>query len=160
VQIFTASQTSLATPWKPVETYTTLWSADGTTTQGAFNVSYAQSAGGYYVCDSIGIGNVAYTDSRAQIFTLSSNAKSTQKYAFETTVYINSSSYTLNVALWDMTSNALVSSSQVTTTATTATVVRSGQFTLTPGHIYGVTIWCPTSSATGYLSDASLITFP
>jgi hypothetical protein len=81
-----------------------------------------------------------------------------QTFAFEASMYSSNSSSTAYLALWDVTSNSLVSASQLSTTNTTPTLLRSGQFTLTPGHSYGVTIWA-SGSYNCNVTKAHLIAF-
>lgn len=132
-----------------------LWSADGTYTSGGNS-----SAGANFISDgSTSLANVTGA-SVARLHTLNSAWPSTQKFAFEATIWSSSTSGTGYAALWDMTTNAQVIGSQVSCATNTATVVRSGQFTLTPGHVYGVSIWIASPASTVYLSDASLIVFP
>jgi hypothetical protein len=93
-----------------------------------------------------------------QLHTLNVNWSPSQKFAFECSLFGSASTYTSYAGLWDFTAGSVVSASQVSTTSTTATLVRSGQFTLIPGHVYGVTVWV---SATGtlHVSKAHLVAF-
>jgi hypothetical protein len=130
-----------------VESKIPLWGSDGT------SVSQGNTIG-YYLKD----GSSSSTNTASVIFTLSSNWPSSLKYAFEATIWTSNSSYIAEVSLYDVTLGQSVSS-LVTSTSTTSTVVRSGQFILTPGHGYAISVVCG-GSATMYICDASLIVFP
>jgi hypothetical protein len=155
VQLYTLSKTSLAkAPSSVTELYIPLWVADGTTA----NVGGA-SAGAQFIGDG-NSGYVTSSSSNAKLHTLSSGWSPTTQFAFEITFYVGNSAATAYAELWDLTAGAAVSASQVSTTSTTPTVVRSGKFTLTPGHQYGVTCWVSNTSYSTYPSDAHLIVFP
>lgn len=94
-----------------------------------------------------------------KLHTLNSSWTANQKFAFEVSIWNGSSSFTTYAALWDITAGAIVSSSQISTSSTTATLIRSGQFTLTPGHSYGVALWTSSSSGPAYLTKAHLVAF-
>lgn len=104
-------------------------------------------------------GSTSYAPSsyvQTHLHTLNSSWSRFNKYAFEVTIY--NSSYVSQADLWDITSDAIVLTSQVVNDNTVARVVRSGIFTLTPGHVYGVAM-CSGGGVT-YITDASLIVFP
>jgi hypothetical protein len=133
----------------PPEIYIPLWWYSGAVVSTNTNQS----------TNLVGKGLTSLTSSsNKNLHTLNSNWSSTQKYAFEATLYASSGAICW-AQLWDITSNAAVSASQISTSNTTATVIRSGQFTLTPGHIYGINLYTG-NSANVYLTDASLIVFP
>lgn len=152
IQYYSLSQTSLKLPPTIVEYPIPLWFADGTA-QG----DNSTTSGVHWIKDGSSGGMGISITSETKLHALNSNWASSQKFAFEATLYVSSSG-TAYTALWDMTSNSIVSSSQLSTTSATATVLRSGQFTLTLGHIYGVTLW---NLSAGYsnICDASLIVF-
>jgi Flp pilus assembly protein TadG len=103
---------------------------------------------------------VTFTASNAKLHTLNATWNPNNKYAFEASLQVTSP-YTVYANLYDITAGAAVSGSQISTTSTTFTVVRSGQFTLIPGHQYGISLWSNSGSGTMvYLTDASLIVFP
>jgi hypothetical protein len=152
MQYFDLAQLSLTkVPSRVTELYIPLWVADGTT------VSISGGAAGGAATFLQDGGTTGSSGSAGRLHTLNSNWPTTTKFAFEATIYV-AGSYTAYATLWDITSNSQVVSSQISTTSTTATVVRSGQFVLIPGHVYGVSVWCPSSSM--YISDAHLIVFP
>jgi hypothetical protein len=150
VQLYTLSKTSLAkAPSSVTELYIPLWVADGTLT-----TATATSSGTTFLLDG---GSAGAKTSAASLHTLNANWSPSQKFALEVSIANNTGGNTTNAALWDITSNTIVSGTQASVTATTVTVVRSGQFTLLPGHVYGVTIWC--NAGTAQISDASLVVF-
>lgn len=155
MQFYTVSQQSLAKSGSSVvEEYIPLWFSDGTTVS-------SNSPTFYLIGDG---ANSTYSQtsgsSPVKLFTVNSNWNPSQKYAFEATIYSSSSSYTAYASLFDVTTSTAtqVSGTAVNTTNTTMTVIRSGQFTLTPGHIYGVGIANSPSGIT-YICDASLVVF-
>lgn len=90
-----------------------------------------------------------------------SNTLTGTQFAFESTIEAYTSNTSVLAEIWDMTSNTGVTASQISTTTTAFSVIRSGKFTLTLGHWYGVTLWDnPASGTNMYISDASLIVFP
>jgi hypothetical protein len=103
-------------------------------------------------------GQGTASSTATHLHTLNANWSVTTKYAFECVLWVSSG--TLNAELWDFTAGSAVSGSQISTTSTTATVIRSGQFTLMPGHVYGITFWASASNITINLTDASIIIFP
>jgi hypothetical protein len=131
-----------------------------------YSIGYIGSQGtqpsGYYVSKGQTIVS-GYGTSIVKLHTLSSNWSSSQKFALEASIYLNYwGGYPAYAELWDMTTNTAVTSSQISASVTSAsaTVVRSGQFTLTPGHIYGIALWVSGGSGyTAYLTKASLIAF-
>lgn len=138
------------------EAKTPLWWADGTSIATLTNIN---AAGENFLSDGSTTLATSLATPSTKLFTLSSGWLSSQKFALEGTYWCGNSSYTAYLSLWDATSNLQVTTSQVSTTLTTASVIRSGQFTLTPGHIYAVTPW--SSATTGVaVVDASLIVFP
>lgn len=98
---------------------------------------------------------IGTTGSAARLLTLSSNWPSSTIFAFEVTSYngVGSASY---IDLYDVTSATSIV--QISTGSTTATVIRSGQFTLTPGHVYAVSLRS-SSGGNAYITDSSLIVF-
>ncbi|WP_088186038.1 hypothetical protein [Desulfosporosinus sp. FKA] len=83
------------------------------------------------------------------------------KYSLEASIALSVGGYTGYVDLYDITVGQAVATSQISTTTTTFTLVRSNQFTLIPGHQYGISSWCPNySTAAPKITDASLIIFP
>ncbi len=127
-------------------------------------------SGGYEATSTTASGSIALqkggtctalsTSASAQkLLTLSSNWQATTKFALECTITGNGGA-SGNAALWDMTANAIVSGSTVTTTNNgQLAVFRSGLFSLTPGHTYGVTVWSSSVSYNMWVTDASLIIF-
>jgi hypothetical protein len=143
---------------KSVEVYVPLWWASGST--GSNTQTTSAGSGSSMIADggTVTYGPTGYTPT--QLFTLSSKSPFSTNFAFEATFNCGTSN-TGNVALWDITSNTIVSGSQVSLSNVTAkTIVRSGTFTLIPSHVYGVTIWQTSQTATTYVCDASLIIFP
>lgn len=136
----------------PPELYIPLWWYSG----GSVTQSGVPSANSNYALSKGSTTLYAYNKSQAQLFTLNSSWPASVKYAVEATLW-NSGTNTIYAELWDINSNTPVVGSQISSPSTTATVVRSGSFTLTPGHSYALIVW---SSGTGYITDASLIVFP
>jgi hypothetical protein len=152
-----AAQASLAPVASSPEYYIPLWWWSGNANQGLNGVTSAGT-----LIDKgaqMGVHASASATSANKLHTLNSAWAANTKYSFEATIY-GSGAATTSAALWDITANAIVSGSTISTTSTTATVVRSGQFTLTPGHIYGVTGWISNGSYYVSITDASLIVFP
>lgn len=94
------------------------------------------------------------SSSAIRLFTLSSNWSSSQKFAFESSLYTNVSN-AAQAQLWDFTSSQAVLGSSVSTTSTTMTLIRSGLFTLVPSHVYGINAW--NGSGTTFISKAYLV---
>lgn len=114
----------------------------------------AQSLGTYWIRK--GTTSPSFPiDSTMKLITLSSSWSVSQKFAFEASFYNGTSGDTAQVELWDTTLNTAVASSLVSTTSNTATLIRSGSFTLTPGHSYGVTIGQTAGSCS--LTKAQLV---
>lgn len=152
MQFYDVSQTSLAKSGSSVvEEYIPLVFMDGTS-----NGSTTTSAGVNFIADGLN-GIATSITSSTKLHTLNSNWNPSQQFAFEISIYVSSTG-TAYAALWDMTSNAIVSSSQISTTSSSATVIRSSKFTLIPSHSYGVTLWNPNAGYSN-ISDASLIAF-
>lgn len=130
-----------------------LWWADGTSMNTSATNQYN------FLQDGSTSTTTATTGSAVKLFTLSPNWPANLKYAFEATISTYSASYVIQCYLYDISNSSVVQN--VYTSATTPTVVRSGQFTLTPNHVYGVMFY-PASGATGnvYIEDASLVIFP
>jgi hypothetical protein len=152
-QQLTLSQGSLVkTPSGITELYIPLWvySNSGGNATGNFAGSLFLVKGGT---------NGPFSNSGAKLHTLNANWSPTQKFALEVSIYSSNSAGTAYAELWDMTSNSGLVASQISTTSTTATLLRSGQFTLTPGHAYGVTLWNSSSSYSTYITKAHLIAF-
>jgi hypothetical protein len=94
------------------------------------------------------------------LHTLNTGWNPTAKFALEVALWTSSTSAPANAALVDVTTGGtVITASQITTTSTTATVLRSAQVTLTNGHAYGVAVWS-SNGGTAYITDASLIVFP
>lgn len=159
MQYFDLAQLSLAkgAGSSVTEMYIPLWVADGTT------VNTTDTTGKYFLADgtssTFNTGGNPNNFSQVKLHTLNSSWSASTKFAFETTLYASNSSYPAYAGLYDISAGSLVASSVVNTTATTATVLRSGQFTLTPGHIYGVSVYTQGGGTANYV-DASLIVFP
>lgn len=149
---YTASQTSLVkSPSSMTEMYIPLWVySSGTSSTTSVSVVYLQKG---TTTAATGV------TSAVNLHTLNSSWPSTQKFAFEAALYSSSASGTAYVTLRDMTANGPVVSSQLSTTSTTSNVLRSSQFTLTPGHVYGVTISSSSASYAAYVSKAHLVAF-
>lgn len=150
-----AATLSLNCGAKPVEVYIPLWGADGTLSTPTVGVT---SAGSVFLAD--GSSSASTSGSARNLYILSANWLSNTKFAFEMAMASNYSAASAYFALWDLTSNSIVSSSQISTSNTTVAVYRSGQFTLTPGHVYGITFWMSDTSHVLNPVDASLIIFP
>ncbi len=156
MRYFDAGQTSAnsVTVAEPVELKYPLWWSNGT----HMLVSGVLTSGSSFVQDG-GTGRNG-TASDTTLHILSSKWPAGTNFALEVTAYSNAAGYTNYVALWDMTANAIVSSSQISTNQTTASVFRSTSFMLTDGHSYGITLWTSSSGGQSYLIDASLIIYP
>lgn len=141
---------------KPVEIYVPLWLANGTI---AGNTVTSSTDPALLRDGSTGGMNASSSLADSRLFTLSSKWPANLKFAMEVTFYAQSGS-TANMELWDITASSAVSSSSVSTTNTTASVIRSAQFSLIPGHVYGVGWWNSTATYMTYITDASLIVFP
>jgi hypothetical protein len=134
----------------PPEIYIPLWWYSG----GIVSTSSVTSLGSKFLIK----GSTTTNTFLNVLHTLNASWPSSTKFAFEIAIYCNAG--VARAELWDMTSNTAVIGSAVSTGATTATVIRSGQFNLTPGHNYGVTISNDFSADTVNVCDASLIVFP
>lgn len=137
------------------ETKIPLWWADGTSSADNSVTAWL------YLVD----GSTSFTLSPPNIsgvlHTLSSNWSQTQKYALEVTMWVGSSGATLTAGIFqNPTSNGGTMIGSVSTGATSATVLRSSQFTLTPSSPLGVAVQINNSGVELYISDASLIVFP
>lgn len=150
---YTASQTSLVkSPSSMTEMYIPLWVySSGNVSAGGTTTMYVQKG-------TTNSENASTTLSTIKLHTLNSSWPSAQKFAFEASVWSSSGTLAAYVTLYDCTASALVSSSQISSTSTTATVIRSSQFTLTPGHVYGVAI-SSASTNSSYMSKAHLVAF-
>ncbi len=94
---------------------------------------------------------------QSKLHTLSSSWATGQQFAFEASISDSSTSGVAYAALYDLTGTpTIVSGSQVSVTGTVFTRIRSGSFTLTPGHVYGVGIWS-SGSYQVFLTKAHLI---
>lgn len=164
MQFIDTATLSLANPGatKPVEIYVPLWFSNGTTT----NAPTSTVDGGALIDGSAGLtstGGTSFSVSN-QLYTLSSKWLASAKFAFEACICNNTGvgNPTAYCRLYDITASTPVTASQVSMsgTSTNMTVLRSGQFTLTPGHVYAVTIWSSNASYAANISDASLIIFP
>jgi hypothetical protein len=152
MQFYDLAQTSLAKSGSSiVEEYIPLWMADGTSA----GASGYTTSGQIFLSD--GSQFSASATSNVKLHTLNAAWSATTKFALECTIEASSPN-TAFFSLWDFTANTIVSASQVSTTSTTYNVVRSSQFALIPGHVYGVTGWASVSSMLN-ITDASLIVF-
>lgn len=138
------------------ELYYPLWwysglvsSPNNTSTQGTVFISKGSTS-----------STSSYSSSSALLCTINSNWSTSVKYAFEAAIRCSSSSGTAYAALFDITAGSIVSTSQISTTSTTSTVIRSSSFTLIPSHSYAITTWSSVSSYSVLITDASLIIFP
>lgn len=132
-----------------------LWSANGT------NANTTQTAAGNYTIQE---GTAIITSANGiggwRLHTLNANWPPNTQFALEVTVQVTSGS-TVYAGLDDDTSGTpynVIPGSQVSASTLSFTTVRSGKFTLTPGHSYKVAVW--VNNGTGYITDASLIVFP
>lgn len=108
---------------------------------------------------SISGGSTTTKSTATNLHTLDNWLPSTQ-FAFEAPILAQTGG-TGYAALWDMTSNAIVTGSQISTTSSTVAVFRSAKFSLTPGHVYGITLWSSSSSYyVQLLSGAWIVAFP
>lgn len=148
-----AAQASLASPAPPAPEYAIpLWWYSG-----GF-ASMSSTGTTYYLQKGSTSWQAGYTFSSEKLHTLNSNWPANTKFALEVTMWCSTSG-TVGVTLVDITASAaLVSASSINTSSTTAQVYRSGQFTLTPGHSYGITH--NYLSNTHCVTDVSLIVFP
>lgn len=137
----------------PPELYEELWWYSGSYTSATYTLS-----GQFFVNKGSVSTGTSISSPNANLLTLNSNWSANQKYAFEASLQIGT--YIAYAALWDITSGTIITSSQISIANSNFKVVRSGQFTLTPGHAYGITIWCSNTSSSALLTDASLIIFP
>lgn len=145
-----AAQASLAPVASSPEYYIPLWWYSGSTTGTAQNLTFLQKG-------STSTSTLA-TSTPANLHTLNSAWPATTKFALEVSMSTPAAT-TIRVDLYDITASALVSGSAISlTNATAMQVVRSGQFTLTPGHTYGIRMNGGSSNVT--MTDASLIVFP
>ena len=152
---YTASTTSAVTMGVPpntiAEEYIPLWVYSSGTTADASATTTA------YLRKS-GVSTSTTTSAVNQLHTLSINWASNQKFAFEVSAYSNGASYTAYIGLYDLTGTpTLVTGSQVSTNATTAILLRSGSFTLIPGHVYGVGMYSNSGSGEPILTKAHLV---
>ncbi len=136
------------------EHYEELWWYSGSHNNGS-----TTTTPGYYFLQKGGIGLNGVSVPASNLITLSASWPMTTKYAFEVALTTTSSAMIAYAALWDITAGTIVGASQVSTTSTTFTVLRSGQFTLVSGHTYGVTLWGSTTSYVSDATDASLIVY-
>jgi hypothetical protein len=128
---------------------------------GSFAQNTASSSGVNWIAKGQTGAATISTQPYTTLHTLNANWNPNQKYAFEACLAAAVSSITVYAALWDLTSGTVVSASQISATNTGTTMsspIRSGQFTLTPGHKYGITGWSSSGQAME-LTDASLIVF-
>lgn len=100
---------------------------------------------------------VASSSVSASLLTLNSLWSPNQKFCLEVSGYAPSGSQ-LGVNLRDMTvGNTNVAGSGIGIISTTATILRSSSFTLTPGHSYGVSIYVVSGAGPAYLTKAHLV---
>lgn len=94
-------------------------------------------------------------------YTVPSSFSANMLWAFEINLYVGASGYTAYAALWDVVAGAEVPNSVVSTTSTSAVIVRSASFNLTPGQQYFVTAWVSGYENTiTHFTDASLVINP
>lgn len=151
---YDANNLSLVKTGNLTEMYVPLWyysSGSNGSSQATANTSSFIYKGG--------TGVTTNTSSSAKLHTLSSNWSPNQQFAFEASLETGGASYAANAQLYDFTSSSAVSGSQVSTTSTSFTLIRSGKFTLTPGHVYGVQLWIANNVVSASLTKASLIAF-
>ena len=155
--IGSAQNTTLLPPAAPVpEYYEELWWWSGNVTAGINGTT----AGVFFVQKGT-TGTSTTIGSTVKLFTLNSNSAVSTKYALEIFISSSNAATTAYAALYDFTSSMVVSGSSVSTTSNTGVVLRSGQFALTPSHVYGVTVYISgNTSYDCYITDASLIVFP
>lgn len=150
------AQASLAPPASVPERYIELWWYSGNAFQPGGQTT---ASGSYLVAKGTTSSYGTYSTANAKLYTVNSSWPTTTKFAFEAA--LNATGATTTYAcLWDCTSNTQVSGTTISlASSSTYTVVRSGQFTLTPGHSYGIAIWNTNGSYGVYITDASLIVF-
>lgn len=90
------------------------------------------------------------------------NVNSNAEYCFEAEINngTSSGSYTAYAGLWDLTANALVAGSTISTTIYSnaqGQTLRSGAITLIPGHQYAVTVWSSSSSSNSTVYSARIV---
>lgn len=136
------------------EIYIPLWWYSGSTV-----INPASSSGSLFLPKG-STSAAGPTATSAKLHTLNANWSNTMNYALEAALSTANGGISVNIALWDFTTGSIVTDSQLSTLAMQNTVVRSGKFTLIPGHIYGVTIWNVNTSNNIAVTDASLIVFP
>lgn len=143
------ANTSLVKTGSLTEMYIPLWVYSGGSAA-IINSTYAYLIKG-------GTGSTGGIASSNKFHTLSTNWLTSQSFSFEASIY-SSTATPASATIWDMTSNIQVSNSTISTSSTTATLIRSGQFTLIPGHAYGIALKSD-GTATAHLTKASLIAF-
>lgn len=152
---YTASNLSLVKSANGMtELYIPLWvyssgTVSTTLTASTFNMLTKGST-------SVTSGSTVPTSNAVKLHSLSSNWSTSQKFALEVSIYISSAA-SVGVQLVDITAGSSVIGASVASTSTTATLLRSGQFTLIPGHQYGVTLYTTNASYTAYLTKAHLV---
>lgn len=132
------------------ERYIPLWVySSGATGANANSPAYAQKG--------FSAGVSSPNTSQAKLHTLSNQWSASQTFVLEVSLS-SYRGYTVYAALYDITTNAVVSGSMVSTTSTTAILLRSGSVTLVPGHVYGVQFYCTdTNNGNAYLTKAHLV---
>lgn len=128
---------------------------------GTFDTASVGTRGQLFTTD--GSSMIATTNpaaySMTKLFTLNSNWSSSTKFAFEATFSTAAASCVVYVDLYDITTNTMIT--EIRSTSTTFSTIRSEQFTLIPGHSYGVSAWVNiyTAGNNAYITDASLVVF-
>lgn len=146
----------LGVPTIPPEIYIPLWWYSSAAANSDSGSSGASST--HLVAKGFTAANISSASSSTFLYTFNAKWPATTKFALEATIYVQSTQ-TVYAGLWDITANTLVAASQISNTTTTPTVVRSGQFTLTPGHVYGVALWTNNASYYVYITDISLVAY-
>lgn len=123
---------------------------------GGSATSTSTSSGVTFV--TIGGGSTGTKGANTILHTLDNWNPSTL-FALEAAMYVTGGA-TAFAALYDMTSNAVVAGSQISTTSSTITIFRSAKFALTPGHAYGVTLWTSNSANQASIAAEWLVAFP
>lgn len=148
---YDATQTSMATPSTMREMYIPLW----------MNSTVEVQSGGYST-NNYGVGKGSSTilsqgSTGTRLYKHNPDWKPEQTFCLE--VSIRTSSTTGHTGIWDFTTSSIVPGSQIDVSNGYATVVRSGQFTLTPGRTYGVSFWQNTTSGSfyAYINKAQLV---
>jgi hypothetical protein len=131
----------------PAEIYIPLW---------YYSSSYATGNSSTYNRLKKGATGINTTNlSDTNLFT--NNWANETKFALEINMHIADSALTAWVTVWDITANAQIVASEMSTNSTNTVRMRSGTFTLTKGNVYGVAIKCTGGTATISVTNASLV---